>query len=279
MDLEAVLTRALDLGEEGDWEGMAKELREALPEFPDNAPILCWLGVAEHETGLGGVAYDRFKAAAALQPEDPYLLVTIGNGLARFDDPDAESALRSAALMAPELPLARCMYGAYLAREGLLPDALRELEAAVALAPDDPTVVYELGVALSLSGDLETGLEYLTRGVDLNPRDGWTQVVMGLVEVELDRMEEANRDLSEGARQRPEDAEAQLLASLTAHAEGWEDLAFEMLERARQVVSGPELPLLEAIEARLEEGGAEAEAFLKQEVLPTILRERLMSRP
>jgi tetratricopeptide (TPR) repeat protein len=171
------------------------------------------------------------------------------------------------------------MYGAYLAREGLLDDALRELETALELAPDDPAVLYEFGVALFLAGKKDQGLEALTRGIDLNPKDGWSQVVMGMMEVELDRIEEATRDLSEGARQRPEDAEAQLLASLAALASGWEDLAYEMLERARQVATGADLPLLEAVEARLDEEGPEARSFLRLEVLPTLLRERLMARP
>ena len=35
MDLETILRRALALGEEGDWAGMAEELRNALPEFPE----------------------------------------------------------------------------------------------------------------------------------------------------------------------------------------------------------------------------------------------------
>jgi hypothetical protein len=72
--------------------------------------------------------------------------------------------------------------------------------------------------------------------------------------------------------------EAQLLAALTAHVAGWEDLAYEMLERGRQVAGHGDLVLLETVERRLEEG-EEAETFLREEVLPSILRERLMARP
>jgi tetratricopeptide (TPR) repeat protein len=211
--------------------------------------------------------------------QDPHVLAILGSGLARFDDPDAEAALRSAAIMAPELPVARWMYGAYLSREGLFPEAMKELGAAAELAPEDPLVAYELGVALALQGELDPALDALTRSVDMDRAGGWTQVVMGLVEVELGRMEEAARDLSEGARERPEDVEAQLLAALAAEASGWENLAFEMLERGRQSAQAGDVPLLSLVEARLARGARDAEAFLVQELIPGALRERLMERP
>jgi len=279
MDVEDLLRQALDRGDEGDWEGMAEELRDALEMVPEDPAILCWLGVAERELGFPGSAYDRFKEALAREPQDPYVLATIGTGLAQFDDPDAEAALRSAAVMAPDLALARWMYGAYLSREGLFQDALRELGAAAELAPEDPTVTYELGVAFALMGQLEKALEAFARSVDLDPGEGWGQIVMGLVEAELGRMEEAARDLSEGARLRPDDVEAQLLAALAAESAGWEDLAYEMLERGRQGSEAGDLPLLEAVEGRIDEGASDSEALLNQEILPGALRERLMTRP
>ena len=279
MDAEAQLRAALDLGEEGDWEGMARDLMEALESQPGDPALLCWLGVAERELGLPGSAYDRFKEALSQAPEDPYVLATVGNGLAQFDDPDAEAALRSASVMAPDLSLARWLFGAYLSREGLYEDAIRELAAAAELAPDDAVVAYEMGVALALQGEMEKSLDALTRSVDLDPGEGWSQVVMGLVEAELDRMEEAALDLSEGARIRPSDVEAQFLAALAAGASGFEDLAYEMMERGRQSALPGDLPLLEMVETRLEEGTESAKTFLLQEILPGALRERLMNRP
>lgn len=279
MELDDLLQQALGRGDEGDWEGMAEELREALDLVPEDPALLCWLGVAEREMGLPGSAYDRFKEALAGGPEDPHVLATIGTGLAQFDDPDAEAALRSAALMAPTLALARWMYGAYLSREGMFQEAMKELEAATELAPDDATVAYELGVALALMGLLEKALDAFGRSVDLDPGEGWSMVVMGLVEAELGLMEEAVRDLSEGARLRPEDVEAQLLAALAAEAAGWDDLAYEMLERGRLGADSADLPLLEAVEGLLPEGESESAGLLMQEVLPGALRERLMIRP
>ncbi len=279
MDTEYLLRVALDLGEEGDWEGMAKELLEALDAVPGDPAILCWLGVAERELGLPGSACDRFKEALAQEPEDPYVLATVGNGLAQLDDPDAEAALRSAAVLAPDLPLARLLFGAYLSREGLHQDALRELRAASELAPDDPVIAYEVGVALALQGELEQALDALTGSVEMDQGEGWGQVVLGLVEASLDQMEAAARDLSEGARLRPQDVEAQFLAALAAETAGFEDLAYEMMERGRQGASPDDLSLLEMVEDRLEDGAESSKAFFVQELLPGALRERLMNRP
>jgi tetratricopeptide (TPR) repeat protein len=279
VDAEDLLRGVLQLGEEGDWEGMAQGLLEALDVTPGDPALLCWLGVAERELGLPGSAYERFKEALAQDPEDPFVLATLGNGLAQFDDPDAEAALRSASILAPDLPMARWFFGAYLSREGLHEEAMRELTAASELAPDDPAIAYEVGVALALQGKLDQAADALTHSVDLDPGEGWSQVVLGLVEAELDRMEAAARDLSEGARLCPEDVEAQFLAALAAQATGLEDLAYEMVERGRQGALPGDLPLLEMVEARIEEGPESAGAFLLQEILPGSLRERLMSRP
>ncbi len=279
MDLENLLNQALGLGEGGDWEGMARVLEEALADFPGEPSVLCWLGVAEREIGRAGSAYDRFKEALALAPEDPHILATVGNGLAQFDDPEAEAALRSASVLAPDLPLARWLFGAYLSREGLFEDALRELVAASELAPDDPAIAYEVGVAFALQGEMESALKALARSMELDPGEGWCMVVLGLVEAELGLWEEAASDLSEGARHRPQDVEAHLLAALAALVAGWEDLAYEMMEGGRQNALPGDLPLVESVEARLDEGPESAERLLVQELLPGALRGRLMVRP
>jgi tetratricopeptide (TPR) repeat protein len=279
MDVEEILQRALSLGEEDDWAGMAQELRSGLESFPGDPYILCWLGVAEEELGMEGVAYERFKQALSASPEDPHLLATAGSALARFDDPDAEATLRAAAMMAPELPLARWMYGAYLSREGFLDQALEELAAAVELAPEEPAVALELGVAMALKGEMETAIDAFSRATMLDPDDGWPRVLLGLTLCEVDRMEEAAGDLSAGAHLRPDDVEAQLLAALAACAVGWDDAAYEMVERARQVALGGDLPEVEEVAGRVEAGAAQSLEFLVTTMVPGTFRERLMIRP
>jgi tetratricopeptide (TPR) repeat protein len=279
MELEVLLERALSLGDEGDWNGMAELLREHLAEHEDVAAVHCWLGSAERELGLEGVAYERFKRALSLDPTDPYVLATAGNAIAAFDDPDAEPALRVAALTAPGVALTRFMYGAYLAREGFTADGLKELEAARAIDPDDPQIAYELGVGRYLNGDADGAADAMGEAVSLNPDDGWSHVVRGLVLLEEDRFEEAAGELSEGAHLRPEDIEAQLATALAATVSGADGLAYEMLERGRIRADDEDSVLLLAVEDRVEGGPEGARRFLMEEFAPDMLRRRLQERP
>jgi Flp pilus assembly protein TadD len=170
---EEDLARALQFRDEVDWVAMAEHLRGLLEGWPDDATVLCWLSVAERELGMDGVAYERFRACLAAEPTDPQILTIAGNGLARFDDPEAESILRTATLMHPNLAYARTMYGAYLAREGMSEEALVEIEAAVALAPEDPETLTEWGVALALAGCLDEAVDAFCQACDADPEDGW----------------------------------------------------------------------------------------------------------
>ena len=279
MELKHLLERALSLADEGDWEGMADLLRQHVAEFDEEAAVHCWLGVAERELGMGGVAYERFKRALALDPEDPYVLATAGNGVAAYDDEDAEPALRTAALVAPDVALTRFMYGAYLAREGMVAEGLKELEAAVRLDPDDAQISYELGVARYLSGDADGAVDAMADAVRMNPDDGWPRAVLGLVLLEAERFEEGAGELSEAAHLRPEDVEVQAAAALAAGVIESDALAYEMLERARMRADEDDTDLLLAAEDRLDVGADACRAFLAEDVVPDLLRRRLQERP
>lgn len=272
------LGRALVLADEGDWAGVAELLREEIDDEP-SAEVLCWLGVAERELGLTGIAYERFKQALAQDPQDPVVLATAGNALAAFDDPDAEPALRAAAMLGRDVALARWMYGAFLTREGMLDEARAELDAAVELAPDDAVVRYESAVWSLVSGRRSDGIAGLARAAELDPEDGWTRVVLGLAMIEDERLDEAFIELEAGARLRDDDVEAQLLAALAAAAEGYDDAAFEMVERARMRAEGTDVLTVNEVEERMHDSPEAARRFLASTLAPTALRERLATRP
>ena len=277
--VQAILDQAHRCGDDEDFEGMAEQLREGLVDHPGNPFLLCWLGVAEREMGMAGIAYEHFRACLASGPTDPHLLATAGNAIAAFDDPEAEGALRSAALLAPDLSLARWLYGAYLIREGILADGLRELRAAKELDAENTLVLYELGVGLALSGQRDAAVEEIYDAVALDASDGWAHVVLVLLVAEDGRAEEAAGVLEEGARLRPEDVEAQLLAALAGAAVGGADSPYEMLERARQWAEGPDRALVDEVESRLDEGAEESAKWLSEQLGPVALRDRMMTRP
>ncbi len=279
MDRDQLLEQALGLGEEGNWHDAAELLRDHLEDFPDDAAVHCWLGVAEQQLGMGGVAYERFKHALSLGSEDPYVLATAGNGIAYFDDPDAEQALRTASMIGPDIPVTRLMYGAYLAREGFTEKGIEELTAARELDPDDPQIAFELGVGWALAGDHDRATDVLADAVRLDPEDGWTRVVFGLELLEADRFEEGAGELMSGARIREDDVDAQLLAALAAAATGRDGTAYEMLERARIRAVEPDLALLTSVEDRLDAGHDAARELLEEDLAPDLLRTRLRERP
>lgn len=278
-EVEAILQRAMGMAEDGDWEGMADLLRGALEEHAEDPYVLCWLGMAERELGLEGVAYERFKRALAAEPHDPVLLAAVGNAIAAFDDPEAEAALRTAAMIAPELAQARWMYGAYLIREGHLEKGMEELDAAIRLAPEDPVVHLERGVAWAIAGDMAAASHAFGRSAELAPADGWALILLGLAWLELGEVEESARALEEGARLRPEDLDGQLVAALALAGHGRDDTALEMLERARLRAEGVDEVLVLEVEERIEEGSEAALRFLRSSLGPSSLRERLMERP
>ncbi|HEX7118456.1 MAG TPA: tetratricopeptide repeat protein [Longimicrobiales bacterium] len=273
--VEDVLQRALALGEEGRWEEMARMLAEELQQTPDDPYLLGWLGVAEQELGNDGAAYEYFRRCVAQDPLDPNLLALAGSGLAAFDDPEAESALRAAALSGPDIPAARLQYGAYLARAGVFEEALEHLRAAAELAPEDPTVHGELGTALALKGDLDEAIREMETALELAPDDAWTRLLLGLLHTELGNLEDAAEALIQAADELEHDAEAHILAALAAAAVGWDDAAHDAIARAALVAEGTDVQLLEEAESRVISGRRAARALLLETVGPSVLRERL----
>lgn len=275
-DPDQILQQALSLGDDGRWAEMAELLSRALRESGEDDPyLLCWLGVAESELGNDGAAYEYFRRCLEQQPTDPQILAMAGSGLAAFDDPDAEAALRAAALTAPDLPETRLQFGAYLARAGLFAEAMEHLKAAASLAPEDAAVHGELGVAHALMGELEAAAGYFERAIEIAPDDSWTRLLLGLVYSELGMAEEAAEALIQAAEEREEDAEAHALAALAAAAVGWDDAAHAALARAEAVAVGADTVLVSEVEERIMESAEAARELLMEEVGPSILRERL----
>lgn len=272
---EDILARALGLGDEGRWDDMATLLREALEEEPDDPYVLGWLGVAEQELGLDEAARQRFRRCLAQDPMDPQLLALAGSALAAWDDPEAEVALRAAALSGPEVPAARLQYGAYLVRRGMVDEGLDHLMEAARLDPDDPVALAEVGVAHALGGRPDEAVTAMSAALELAPEDEWTRVLLGLLLAERGDLADAAAELIRGSRAAPEDVEAQALAALAAAAAGLEDEAHEALYRGEQAAESADVPLLEEVEDAIGRGAEPARTLLAGELAPMALRDRL----
>jgi tetratricopeptide (TPR) repeat protein len=266
-----ILNEALQLGEEERWPEMAEALTLALRDMPDDPYVLCWLGVAEREMGRDGVAYEYFKRAWQEEPLDPELLAMVGSGLAAFDDPEAEAALRAAALTGPDVPVARLQYGGFLARNGMFEQALHHLQAAAELDPEDPAVHGELGIAYALQNNFVA----VSIALELAPDDSWTRVLLGFVQLETGEVEQAAEQLIRAAEERPEDAEAQVAAALAAAAAGWDDAAQTIIARVEYSAEQVDEEMLDEARDLIDEGGEPAMSFLTETVAPVALRERL----
>jgi len=274
-DVQEVLEEALQLGEEGRWPEMAQLLEAALRDAPDDTFVLCWLGVAERELGRDGVAYDYFKRCWQEKPLDPHVLAITGAGLAAFDDPDAEAALRAGALSGPDLPITRLHYGAFLSRAGLFDQALEQLHAAAELDPDDPTIRGELGAAYALQGNFAAAAVAMEAALERAPDDSWTRTLLGLVYARLGEIEDAATQLLQAADERSDDAEVQVLAALAAAAAGWADAAQNAIARAEFAGEGADPDLIEDVREQIDEGAEASREYLDEEIGPHALRERL----
>lgn len=272
-----MVAEAQSLGSEDRWDEARDLLLEALPEHAENALLLCWLGIASERLGEEGEAYEFFRRALAQQPLDPFVLAAAGTGVSMYDDPEAESALRLAAITAPTFPFARSAYGAYLAREGLFDQALVELAAARDLAPDDGAIRAELGVALLLAGKTEDGIAELEQALS-HADDSWLRGVYALALLETSRAEEGAEVLYEVSRERLDDLEIHLLSALASAAEGWEDEAWAAIARAEEVAEALDADLIREVEEAVGDGPEAARDVLREQLGPLLMRERLQQR-
>jgi Flp pilus assembly protein TadD len=278
-ELDARVQDAARLTEEERWGEAFELLQEMEADYPDDAMLLAMLGTVASEMEARAMAYDYFRRGLGAQPTDPAVLVLLGAGLARFDDPDAEGVLRLASITAPHLPSTRFQYGSYLAREGLHDLALRELTAARDLDPEDPLVLRELGVAQWLAGATQDSAASLEAAAELAPDDLDARLLAGLVRILSGDSEEGAEEVVRTAAELVHDGDVQIVASLSAAAEGWLDEAWNALARAEGAVVPADDELVRETEEALELGEDGARRLLLDEVLPRIFRERLLERP
>lgn len=278
-EADARLQDASRLTEEERW-GEAFVLLQAMEtDYPEDAMLMAMLGTVAGEMEARGLAYEYFRRGLAAGPTDPGVLVLLGTGLARFDDPEAEGVLRLAAITAPHVAAARLQYGSYLAREGMHELAVRELTAARELDPGDSLPLRELGVAHWLAGEIELSAESFEGAAEIDPDDVDSVLLAGLVRLLGDAFDEGAEAVVRAAADLDEEGEVQIVAALAAGAEGWAEEAWNALARAEVAALSADPELVRETEDAIEAGEGVARRLLVEEVLPRLLRERLLARP
>ncbi len=278
-DFRQRLQEASALSDEGRWPEAIDILLAEESEHPRDPVLMCMLGVAAQELGADGRAYDYFRRCIAEHPGDPLLLVTAGNGLAHYDDPEAESTLRLAAVTAPTLMIARLYYGSYLLREGLLDLATAELEAAKDLEEEDPRIHRELAAAYYLRDRRSDAIDQLDLALSFDDDDSDLRLLYGLVLLDDGQTAEGAEEIHRASAEIPADTEAQLLCALACAAHDWSDEAWLAHARAEDGITAPLLPTLQEVEELLEAGPDAADSYLREQFAPSMLRERLLERP
>lgn len=269
------LLEASRLAEDGE-EGAALELLLSLePDNADNPTLMCMIGVVAEYTGADGMAGDYFRRCLALEPIDPELLLRAGAGLAALDDPAAEAALRSAALLAPDRAEARTHYGAYLVRSGMVDAGLVELNAARSLDPEDAETRRALGIARLLTGRVTEALDELEEAVSLDADDPELRLLYGLALIQ-------NRDIARAAEEMHPlgellagSGEVQAILALLFAAAGWEEEAWVAFSRAEEAAEELDRAILAEIEDALAGDEEAVRSLLEDELAATALRERL----
>ncbi len=274
-EIDDRLLEASRLAEDGD-ESAALELLLSLePSHAENATLMCMIGVVAGHNGADGMAGDYFRRCLALEPIDPELLLRAGAGLAALDDPEAEAALRSAALLAPDRAEARMHYGAYLVRAGMVETGLIELDAARALDPDSAETRRALGIARLLTSRVPEALDELEEAVSLDAEDPELRFLYGLALIQDRDIARAAEEMYPLGESLATSGEVQAILSLLFAAAGWEEEAWVAFSRAEEAAEQLDQAVLSEIEDALAGDEEALRALLEDELAATALRERL----
>ena len=128
-----------------------------------------------------------------LDPDHGWLLGTRGQILESITgkEAQAESDLRRALELNPDLNWARVELGDLLRVRKRHQDALVVLGEAVERAPDDPWPLASLGAAQYAVDDYDAALSSLTRALDVTDDYAWAHAALSTVYTDIDRLEDA----------------------------------------------------------------------------------------
>ncbi len=168
-----------DLGEAG----LAVEfLRRAQEDHPSDFWLNQDLGSCslDLKSARASEAVGYLRAALALRPDSPGILLNLGNALRDQGDlPGAVTAYLKAIALKPDFAKARDNLLLMLRAQGDLPRAVATFQKAITLKPDLAPAHLNLGHALYAQGDLAGALVAFQKAIALKPDFAEAQVDLG----------------------------------------------------------------------------------------------------
>ena len=159
------------LEQEGDFEGAAAALKEALALADQRADLYVMLGQDQRRTEKYSEAIQSFRRALELDPQVPGAHYGLGMTLRSLGDvPAAGSEFELALKLNPDDALAHYQLGRFMILQKELLEAARHLEESVRLKPDLADAYAKLGVVYKSLGKNEQAEKAFRTAVRLNPQ-------------------------------------------------------------------------------------------------------------
>jgi tetratricopeptide (TPR) repeat protein/serine/threonine protein kinase len=182
-----------------------------------------------------------YRAALALRPDSPGVVLNLGTALAdagRHDE--AIAAYRRAIALKPDYAKAHNNLGKELMQQGKPEEGIAAYREAIRVQPDHVTAHVNLSRALFERGDLEEAVRVVREALRLRPNDPGALHNLGtILQYAGGDLDEAEQAFREAIRLRPRDPQSYNgLGSLLANRRGRHADAAEQFRRAIEVEPG-----------------------------------------
>ncbi len=216
---------AVQLEEQGDWEGAARHCRIAVESRPSFAPAHYNLGVALRTLKRVPEAEAASREALRLRPEYPAAENCLGDVLAMQGRwPEAVEHCRRAAALDPHVARYQVDLGAALVAEGatqggkqFVAEGIENFKRGIAMKPDDADAHGELAKAYQLLGMTQEAAAQWRETLKLRPGHPAALKEVGAMFVQARRPADALKFLAAAEAAAPQDIEVKRMKAL-AHA-------------------------------------------------------------
>jgi tetratricopeptide (TPR) repeat protein len=206
----------------GHWQNGMTLWEHTLAHSQNNAVAHYGYGVLLDRADRLDEAIEQFRAAVAIDPQDPWKVEpTIGELLVRRGRLD--EALRHCENLIERQPnneLAHHALGLVHKNRGNLPEAISHYEAALRLGMDNAKIHNDMAVALAQSGQHARAVEHFREAWRLDPKHPGIPENLGLVLLQSDQAKEAVEWLNQAVQMRPGEALAHFRLAYALNAAG-----------------------------------------------------------